>query len=182
MSNFSFPICKIIKQVVQSSAGGMFCCNKINIYLYFFCPLELHNRHISACQLVVVFWKFWWKQISCFLFFGQRTYFAGIWCRCYTALFWFILMPIASTVSHSLNRMFSFGVPVRPQLKALVLVWWCKTVINVCFLLVLLFSSFTISLLSASSLTPFLCLLSPRHQSSFVLSHFTLTFYSHVST
>lgn len=52
--------------------------------------------------------------------------------------------------------------------------------INVCFLLVLLFSSFMISLLSASSLTPLLCLLSPRHQSSFVLSHFT--FHTHIST
>lgn len=50
------------------------------------------------------------------------------------SLLWFILMPIARAVSHGLNGMFSPGVLVRPQQNVLVLGWWCKTVINVCFL------------------------------------------------
>lgn len=77
------------------------------------------------------------------------------------------------------------GAAVRPQRNVLVLVWWCKTVINVCFLSVLLFSPYSLLLCPPTVFfalcLPMTLLLCPLSLSpSIILSTSTLTLSFHI--
>ena len=124
---------RLQSRLAQSSTGCSCCYNRINIYFYLLCPRSSRANNIYASLPATITYSL--KKV-----FDKRTSLAGMRCRCYPGLVWFIVrpvMPIASPVSHSVEcvrAVFTghIGADVAPQRNIPVLAWWCKTVINVC--------------------------------------------------
>lgn len=102
-------ICKIIKQLARSSTGYTFVVVTELTSIFTFSALQsCIGNNIYACLPATI-------TYILMKVFDKRTSFAGMWCRCYPSLFWFmvrLVTPIASTVSHGLNvyGMFLLGI------------------------------------------------------------------------
>lgn len=109
-------ICRIIKQLSQSPTGCTFVV--LTELTCIFLP-SLPSRAAQGTIFIRSCQQQWRTLLRKSL---TKEHFAGMRCRCYTGLFWFMVrpvMPIASAVSHSLNAYGMFSLGILERLSAL---------------------------------------------------------------